>query len=208
MADSIASNAPDDAAAPALPFVILASRSPRRRHLLELMGARFVARPSHVDEVHHPGEPPDAMVERLSLEKALATDHPEAGVVLGSDTVVVLDDEILGKPADTEEAMSMLRRLSGNTHTVFTGFALVDTRTARRTVGHELTRVTFRALSEEEIRHYVRGGSPFDKAGSYGIQDDFGAVFIERIDGDYYTVVGLPLARVYTELRAMAEGRS
>ena len=172
------------------------------------MGAEFIVISPDIDEEKGEGERPDALVERLALGKALAVrhDHP-SGVVLGSDTIVVLDGDILNKPSDEEEAAAMLRRLSGRTHTVYTGFALVDVESGRRRVSHERTEVTFRKLEEEEIAHYVASGSPLDKAGAYGIQDDFGAVFIERIAGDYYTVMGLPLTRVYVALREMAEGR-
>jgi len=187
-----------------LPFIILASSSPRRQQLLRQMGASFTIVKPEVDESPIPGESPEMLVERLSLRKALAgkLDH-DSGIVLGSDTVVVLDGEILGKPIDADDARGMLARLSGRTHTVFTGFALVDLASDEQVVSHERTDVTFRALDQEEIERYVASGSPLDKAGSYGIQDDFGAVFIERIVGDYYTVVGLPLARVYVELRRM-----
>jgi septum formation protein len=172
------------------------------------MGAEFTIVTPDVDEQVVPGESPEEMVERLALAKALAV-HPgrDAGVVLGSDTTVVLDGDILGKPADPADAVRMLSRLSGRTHTVFTGFALVDIANGRRVVSHERTDVTFRTLSQDEIARYVASGAPLDKAGSYGIQDDFGAVFIERIAGDYYTVVGLPMARVYVALRGMEEER-
>jgi septum formation protein len=188
-----------------LPFVVLASSSPRRQQLLRQMGAEFVVAVPDIDETLRPGETPEAHVERLALEKAGAVSHGRSdGVVLGSDTIVVLGDRILGKPADPAQARSMLAMLSGRTHTVFTGFALLDIASGRRVVAHERTNVTFRRLDPEEIAHYVAGGSPMDKAGSYGIQDDFGAVFIERIEGDYYTVVGLPLCRVFVALRELA----
>jgi septum formation protein len=187
---------------PFLPFVVLASSSPRRQQLVRQMGAEYAVIVPDIDESLRPDETPADHVERLALEKALGVSPGRAdGVVLGSDTVVVLDGHILGKPKDHDEARGMLRRLSGRTHTVYTGYALVDIATGRRIVSHEQTAVTFRTLDDDEIDHYVAGGSPLDKAGSYGIQDDFGAVFIERIDGDYYTVMGLPLCRVYVALR-------
>jgi septum formation protein len=188
-----------------LPFVILASSSPRRQQLMRQMGAEFIVIAPDIDEEKRTGEGPDALVERLALGKALAvTPERRPGVVLGSDTIVVLDGDILNKPVDSDDAIRMLGRLSGRTHTVYTGFALVEIESGRRHVDHERTEVTFRKLEEEEIKHYVASGSPLDKAGAYGIQDDFGAVFIERIAGDYYTVVGLPLAKVYVALREMA----
>lgn len=188
-----------------LPFVVLASSSPRRQQLLLQMGADFVVAVPDIDETLLPGEEPGAHVERLALEKAGAVEHGRSdGVILGSDTIVVLDGRVLGKPADPDQARAMLTMLSGNTHTVFTGFALVDIASGRTVVEHARTQVTFRQLDEAEIAHYVAGGSPMDKAGAYGIQDDFGAVFIERIEGDYYTVVGLPLCRVFVALRELA----
>ncbi|MBS1910585.1 MAG: septum formation protein Maf [Bacteroidetes bacterium] len=187
-----------------LPFVILASSSPRRQQLMRQMGAEFIVTAPDVEEKVLPGERPEQIVERLALMKAQAARHDRTeGVVLGSDTIVVLGEEVLGKPADADDACRMLARLSGHTHTVFTGFALLDLASGRQIVDHEQTDVTFRTLDAGEIEHYVATGSPLDKAGAYGIQDDFGAVFIERIAGDYYTVVGLPLARVYVALRSL-----
>lgn len=186
-----------------LPFVTLASSSPRRQQLLRQIGADFEIIVPDIDESVLEGETPAAHVERLALAKARAVRPTRSGVVLGSDTVVVLDDEILGKPRDEEHARRMLRALSGRTHVVFTGYALIDRAGGRESVSHETTLVTFRALADDEIAHYVNSGSPLDKAGAYGIQDDLGAVFIERIDGDYYTVVGLPLCRVFSELRRL-----
>lgn len=202
---------------PFLPFVLLASSSPRRRQLVRQMGADHAVLAPEVIEEHFAGESPEALVERLSLAKveaamrsdqlAEALDGRSDAVVLGSDTVVVLDEHVLGKPTDEAEARAMLHRLSGRAHVVFTGYALIDLARNERVVGHERTDVTFRTLDAEEIERYVASGSPLDKAGAYGIQDDFGAVFIERINGDYYTVMGLPLSRVYTELRRMGGAR-
>lgn len=187
-----------------LPHVTLASTSPRRQQLLRQIGVTFTVVPPVADETPLPGETPDALVLRLSREKARSVAATLAeGIVLGSDTVVVLDGEILGKPIDPEDAFGMLSRLSGRTHQVFTGYALIDAGSGQ--VINELvtTDVTFRALDPGEIRTYIATGAPMDKAGSYGIQDDYGAVFIERIAGDYYTVVGLPLMSVYLALRGM-----
>lgn len=187
---------------PFLPRIILASTSPRRQALLRQMGAEFTIERPTAEETSHPGESPADLVRRLSLEKARSVlPQPAPGIVLGSDTVVVLDGAILGKPVDPDDARRMLRSLSGRTHVVFTGFAIVDLERGEEIVDHVETTVTFRRLDADEIDHYVASGSPLDKAGSYGIQDDFGAVFIDRIDGDYYTVVGLPLCRVYQALR-------
>lgn len=183
------------------PF-ILASSSPRRRDLLRLFGFPFTVIPSHAPEKHEPGESPDALVRRLALEKAtdVARDHEDA-LVLGADTIVVLNGAILGKPLDEEDARSMLALLSGKTHTVWTGISLVHARSGRRTSHSCQTNVHMDRLSPTEIHAYVAGGSPMDKAGAYGIQDDRGALFVAGIEGDYYTVVGLPLNALYQMLR-------
>lgn len=178
--------------------LVLASASPRRRSLLEAMGFSPVVHPADVDETVRPHESAKAMVERLALEKAHAVmhDHPDA-LILGSDTTVVLDGVVLGKPDDAAEARAMLRRLSGREHQVITSLALVHVPTGRETVTSEITRVQFDALTDRQIARYVEGGSPMDKAGAYGIQDDQGAFFVRSIDGDYYTVMGLPLNLFY-----------
>jgi septum formation protein len=188
------------------PRIVLASSSPRRRQLLQQIGVEFDVIHPDADESLRPGEPPIDMVQRLAREKAetIATHHPDR-IVLGSDTTVVLEEEILGKPDDPEHAVAILRQLSGNTHTVYTGYSLVDGRSGRTITGYDQAQVTFRPLSEEEIRRYVATGSPLDKAGAYGIQDDYGAVFIEKICGDYYTIVGLPITKVYLALRELTD---
>ncbi len=182
--------------------LILASRSPRRRKLLQQLGLDFEVHPSELDEKATNHRLPEQLVEQLALEKArrVAARFPEA-LTLGADTIVVLDGEVLNKPADEAEARAMLRRLSGRTHTVYTGIALMHPASQREIVDYEATRVTFAPLSDAEIDAYVATGSPLDKAGAYGIQDDYGAVFIRRIEGDYYNVVGLPLHRLYCMLR-------
>lgn len=181
---------------------ILASRSPRRRRLLEQIGLDFDVSVSDVTEEFADGTAPADAAEMLALRKAddVARHHPGA-ITLGADTIVVLDDVILGKPQDEREAGAMLRRLSGRTHTVFTGVALVHPESGRSATGVEATQVTFARMDSDEIDAYVATGSPMDKAGAYGIQDDRGALFVQRIDGDYYNVVGLPLHRMYRMLR-------
>lgn len=193
-----------------LPFpLILASTSPRRKHLLEQIGMTFTVQPSNVDESLIPtfGAVPEEFVQRLALLKAqdVASKTPARSIVLGSDTIVVLDGEILGKPLDADDAINMLRRLSGNTHTVYTGIALVDSETYSSVTAVQQTDVTFRELIDDEIAGYVATGSPLDKAGSYGIQDDFGAVFVAHIVGCYYTIVGLPLELFYRTLRTFTQ---
>ncbi len=169
--------------------IVLASASPRRRQLLELLGLAFDVVPKDVDETWRVGEAPPVHSERLAREKAAAAARNGAAVI-GADTNVVIDGEILGKPRDAEEAGAMLRRLSGREHDVYTGVAVAYGR--QLASGVERTRVTFRALDDDTIAAYVATGEPMDKAGAYGIQG-YGAVLVERIDGDYFTVMGLGL---------------
>ncbi len=169
--------------------VVLASASPRRKQLLELLGLAFDVVATGVDETWRPGEAPEVHSERLAREKAAAAARNGAAVI-GADTNVVVDGEILGKPRDADEATVMLRRLSGRQHEVFTGVAVAYGR--QLASGVERTLVRFRALDDETIAAYVATGEPMDKAGAYGIQG-YGAVLVERIDGDYFTVMGLGL---------------
>lgn len=182
--------------------LVLASQSPRRIHLMRQLGIDAEVVPSRVDEVFRANEMPEANVMRLALDKALdvAGRYSDA-IVVGADTTVVLDTLLLAKPSDAADAKQMLGMLSGRTHTVFTGIALVDRPSGKFVVDCEATQVTFRQITEDEIDEYVAGGSPFDKAGAYGIQDDYGAVFVTRIDGCFYNVVGFPLSRFYSRLK-------
>ena len=186
--------------------IILASRSPRRIHLLRQIGFSFTVQESGVDEDFSAGAAPEEVVRSLSLKKA---EHVAGGlregIVIGADTIVVLDGAILGKPSSKEEAIGMLSKLSGRTHTVFTGFALLDVESRMSLVDFERTEVTFRPLNRGEIENYVDSGSPMDKAGAYGIQDDYGAVFVERINGCFYTVVGFPLSKFYSSWKLFLE---
>lgn len=174
--------------------VILASQSPRRRELLTLVGIRHLVRPADIDESLLPGEAPVPHAERLAREKAhrLAERHPDA-VVIAADTIVVLEGAILGKPTDAVDACATLARLSGRTHTVFTAIAVA--RGGRTESAVEAVEVTFRTLDSAEIAAYVATGEPMDKAGAYGIQG-FGATIVERIEGDYFSVMGLGLCRL------------
>lgn len=171
------------------PRVILASQSPRRRELLALIGIPHDVQPADVDERYLDGEAPGAHAERLAREKASAFNLPEA-VVIGSDTIVVVDGAVLGKPADAADAAQMLRRLSGRTHTVVTAVAVAWQ--GRLESGAEDVAVTFHALTDAQIAAYVATGEPMDKAGAYGIQG-FGATIVARVEGDYFAVMGLPL---------------
>ena len=184
-------------------MLILASKSPRRAELLSAAGIRFEAVPVEVDESFLRLEPPGDHVRRLALAKARAAfaRYP-SDLVLGADTIVLIGAEMFGKPADAEEATRMLRLLSGREHEVLTGLALVS---ADRTVVEVArTRVWFNPMTDEEIAEYVASGEPLDKAGAYGIQGH-GARFIDRIQGNYSNVVGLPVALVYRLLKGYPE---
>lgn len=180
------------------PDLVLASASPRRRELLLDLGLQFQVVPADVDEgpIAAAIRDPERLVSALAEAKAksVSSKHPEA-LVIGADTVVVLDGAILGKPADEIEAKAMLARLSGRTHRVYTGVAVVHGRSRRTKVCAEVTGVTFGTLTAEVIERYVRTGEPLDKAGAYGIQG-LGATLVERVDGCYFNVVGLPIYRL------------
>ncbi len=181
---------------------ILASQSPRRRKLLRQIGISFIPISPDVDETITENLKPEELVEHLAVKKASSVASRKSNaLILGADTLVVSRGRIFGKPQDTSEAADMLRQLNGSTHIVCTGIALVHRESDRVMSEVESTMVTFGQLSETEISNYVKTGSPLDKAGAYGIQDDLGALFIDRIDGDYYNVVGLPLRRLYTLLK-------
>ena len=180
-------------------MLILASASPRRQELLRNAGVAFEVQPAHIPEDPLPREKARDCAERLAREKALtiAQKRPK-DAVLGADTVVVIDHQILNKPADAADAIRMLRLLSGRTHQVITGVCLVVN--GRLSVGSETTSVTMSEISENEILDYVATGEPMDKAGAYAIQG-IASRWIPRIEGDYSNVVGLPVALVYRMLR-------
>jgi septum formation protein len=181
--------------------LILASGSPRRKILLHQIGLEFEVIESGVPEDTDVPSDPREHVSVLSRRKATAVAQEVAdGLVVGADTIVVLDGQILGKPADARDAGRMLGLLSGRTHTVFTGFTLLDRPSGKTVTAVETTEVTFRPIAPDEIAMYVASGSPMDKAGAYGIQDDYGAVFVRRIEGCFYNVVGFPLSRFHEEL--------
>ncbi len=181
--------------------LILASASPRRKELLNRIAPSFQCIPADVDEQLEDNLLPKQAVMELALRKAKAVAEKEKDAfVIGADTVVVYQNEIFGKPGSHEEAFQMLRTLSGRTHSVFTGTAIVFG--DKQECFYEETKVTFWELSDEEIIHYIDTGEPFDKAGSYGIQG-FGATLVEKIEGDYFNVVGLPIAKLYRVLKRM-----
>ncbi|HEY9428704.1 MAG TPA: Maf family protein [Gemmatimonadaceae bacterium] len=181
--------------------VILASGSPRRHDLLQMIGISHDVIPADIDESQFDGERPLEHVERLAREKgtAIASRFPDS-LVISADTIVVESDDVLGKPRDPAEARAMLHRLSGRTHLVFT--AVATTLAGRTIAAVEEVSVTFLPLSDRTIASYVATGEPMDKAGSYGIQG-YGATLVERIDGDFFAVMGLPLARLVALLREM-----
>ena len=180
------------------PRIILASQSPRRRELLHLIRLDHEVRPANVDETQKPNEPPRAYAERVARDKALAIAREQGdAVVIGADTIVVVDGDVLGKPNDEESAAAMLARLSDRAHVVDTAVAVVRNGTV--VSGVEEVDVTFRALDAAEIQRYIATGEPMDKAGAYGIQG-YGATIVRRIRGDYFAVMGLPLGLLVTLL--------
>ena len=181
--------------------IILASKSPRRRELMELIGLPFTVRVAQVDETME-DLPPEEAVAQLSRKKAEAARQTLDEVVIGADTIVVLDGKILGKPEDATDAYRMLKFLSGRRHQVMTGVTvLLGGRCVSIT---EVTEVSFRQLTDGEILSYIASGDPMDKAGSYGIQSG-GALFVDEIHGDYYNVVGLPVCRLHQILKEFTE---
>lgn len=184
--------------------LILASSSPRRRELLSIITPRFTVRTSDCDETIAPGTGPVAAVRELSLRKATAVwaalPQKETAAVIGSDTVVYIDGEILGKPHSREEAVSMISRLSGRSHTVCTGVTVITAEETR--TFHETTEVHFYPLSPQEVEWYCSLKEPYDKAGAYGIQAA-GALLVQGLTGDYFNVMGLPVAALARHLREM-----
>lgn len=187
------------------PAIVLASASPRRQELLHSIGIEFQVIPSQVDEVIHDGETPTDLVLRLSDEKAsdvARRKSVEGRWFIGSDTIVVCDGHILGKPASPQDSAKMLRQLSGRSHHVLSGYAIIDRHENIRLRRCVTTEVTFRALTEQEIEGYIASGEPADKAGSYAIQG-LGSYIVTSINGSYTNVVGLPLAQVVTDLQQL-----
>lgn len=191
------------AANPSMKPLILASASPRRRQLLHEAGVTFTVIPSHIAEELRPGELPEEYALRVAREKAqdVATQCPGSWV-LGADTIVAVDDLVLGKPKDAADGFGMLRLLSGRTHRVITAFALLDG--TGQVSDHRLvvSQVTFKPLSDDHIHNYLATGEPFDKAGAYAVQG-LGAALVERVEGSYTNVVGLPVEEVLAALRTV-----
>jgi septum formation protein len=175
---------------------ILASSSPRRKELLKQLNLDFEIMPSNIDEVLR-GNTPAEMVRKLALEKAvsISSQSSKGKIIIGADTIVYLDGIIMGKPADEDDAFSMLKRLSGKAHEVYTGLALVNTSTNEIQSDYECTEVVIRDLSDKQIENYIKTGEPMDKAGAYAIQGK-GSLIVKSIKGCYYNVVGLPIGKL------------
>jgi septum formation protein len=180
--------------------LVLASQSPRRRELLAIAGIPFTVRVREVEEIRAPGEAPDSYVRRLARDKAEAAWEGKSEIVLGADTIVVLDQEVLEKPRDAADARAMLQRLAGREHTVITGICLRHPGGAQ--IDSSATRVRFTPITDDEIDAYVATGEPMDKAGAYAIQG-LASKFVERIEGCYFNVIGLPLSQVYRYLKTL-----
>ena len=182
--------------------IYLASSSPRRKKLLQQLNIPFYVLRVAVDEKVKRNESPVQAVKRLSVEKMKKAEKEITdGIIITADTMVVLNKTIIGKPVNRKDAEKILKKLSNETHKVYTGFCIKNTVTGKMITDFEKTFVTFRKIGDEEIHDYVSTSSPIDKAGAYGIQDDFGAVFVEKINGCYYNVVGLPLTKVYKSIQ-------
>ncbi len=187
--------------------LVLASASPRRQRLLAQVGLRFVQRPTEADETWPTGRSIEDGVAEIALRKAAAAaDGYDDAVVLGADTAVVVDADLLGKPTSERDAVRMLSSLAGRTHQVVTGIALIDTRHGTTTTDAETTDVAMRSATGEELDRYVATGEPMDKAGAYGIQG-YGAGLVTRVSGCYFNVVGLPLAKTLFHLRNIMDNR-
>ncbi|MEA4870808.1 Septum formation protein Maf [bioreactor metagenome] len=184
-------------------MIILASSSPRRRELLSMIGLDYVIETSGEEEIQPHGLPPAEFVKTLALQKAqpIAALHPE-DCVIGADTIVYLEGDILGKPHTPEVAKAYLMRMQGKSHVVFTGVAVL--KNGKADVRHCETTVTFAPMTELEIDRYVATGEPLDKAGAYGVQGP-GGVFVERVEGNYFNVIGLPLPTLYNMLTDAGE---
>lgn len=184
--------------------IYLASKSPRRRDMLKLLNIKFNVLDISLDEKFNSSESPIKNVKRISLEKNIeAQKLVDEGIIISADTIVVQGGDIIGKPQNRKDAKKILQTLSGNTHQVYTGFTISNLKKNKILCDYEKTTVHFKSLSEKEINDYILTGSPMDKAGAYGIQDDYGAVFVKRIIGCYYNVLGFPISKIYDALKSI-----
>ena len=186
--------------------IILASQSPRRQELLNNIGVKFeIIKSNFREDTSGLGNKPEDIAKKLAYGKAKdVSDRLKEGIILGADTIVVFDGEIYGKPKDEEDAIRMLNNLSGKTHQVITGVALIDKENNKTLIDYETTSVTFNELTKDEIKAYIKSGDYIGKAGGYGIQNK-GSIFIKRIEGCYFNVVGLPINKVYRMLKELNE---
>jgi nucleoside triphosphate pyrophosphatase len=184
--------------------IYLASKSPRRKELLKMIGIDFRTIDIELDEKIIDSHSPIKNVKRLANEKChLALRKIKEGIVISADTIVVVDGNIIGKPKNKSDAKKILTRLSNRSHFVYTGFSLANKANDRLIIDYCKTKVFFKKLTPKEIKEYVNTGSPMDKAGAYGIQDDFGAVFVQKIIGSYYNVLGFPVSKIYDGLKSI-----
>lgn len=184
--------------------IYLASKSPRRRDMLKMMDIKFhILNVEHYEEINS-SKTPISNVKRIALEKCKKAGLVKNdGIIISADTIVVVDSEIIGKPKNKSDAKSILEQLSGKSHNVYTGFA-IENKVNNKIINHySKTQVFFKNLTNKEIRDYIKTGSPMDKAGAYGIQDDFGAVFVQKIIGCYYNVLGFPVSKIYEGLNSI-----
>jgi septum formation protein len=184
--------------------IVLASSSERRAQLLKQIGlVNFIIDPSNIEEVMDENISPSELVQKLALEKAkdVAARYPDA-IIIGADTFIVQGKKYLGKPKDTADAKKILSSFSGKSHKALSGFALIDTKEGKIITGYDVAKVFFRKLTEKEIDDYITTGEPLDKAGAYGYMHR-GAVLIEKVEGDFYSVIGLPIAKIHVELKKL-----
>lgn len=183
--------------------IILASRSPRRKQLLEQIGLKFEVRESDYDEDMAALPDPYKLVKFLALKKTEdVARHYKNAVIIGADTFIVFENKFLGKPKSKAEAGAMLKKLSGKEHSVVTGFAIIDTKSGKVINDYDEARVKFRRLDQAEIDSYLKTGHALDRAGAYGVQDQ-SAIFIEKISGSYYIILGLPITKIYQALKKL-----
>lgn len=181
--------------------IILASQSPRRKQILEILGLTFEIYPSNLDEIVDPHLTPRKQVEELSKQKAkVVAQKFNNAIILAADTMVALDGEVFGKPKNEDEAFSMLKRLSGRVHSVVTGFTLLDTESKKLVTKSTVTKLWFRTLSNEEIKSFIIKEKPYDKAGAYAIHE-LASIFVKKIEGDYFGAVGLSAYQIVKELK-------
>lgn len=182
--------------------IILASSSNRRKELLTRLGIKFTAMPSKLDESGYNEESPDKLVKQIALDKASkVADFVEDALIIAADTIVAFNEEILGKPVNEKDAFNMIKRLNNGSHKVYTGLAIISADDKMHYLDYDMTEVSMRKIDETEIERYIKTGEPMDKAGAYGIQGK-GGIFVEKIYGSYFTVMGLPIHKMSLALKS------